>query len=100
MKERFFVKKFPARKVTTISSEKVFNIVDVIETKEDNPTKKNKKNKSKDNMDMKEKINQVEATLISMEPEVKVVKTDKGLIERTESSKIVLTEDNRQLLVD
>ena len=100
MKERFFVKKFPSRKVTTISSEKVFNIVDVIETKEDNSTKKNKKNKSKDNMDMKEKINQVEATLISMEPEVKVVKKDKGLIERTESSKIVLTEDNRQLLGD
>jgi hypothetical protein len=51
-------------------------------------------------MDMNEKINQAEAALISMEPEVKVVKTDKGLIERTESSKIVLTEDNRQLLVD
>ena len=31
---------------------------------------------------------------------VKVVKKDKGLIERTESSKIVLTEDNRQVLND
>ena len=32
--------------------------------------------------------------------EVKVVKKDRGLIERTESSKIVLTEDNRQVLGD
>jgi len=32
--------------------------------------------------------------------EVKIVKKDKGLIERTESSKIVLTEDNRQVLND
>ena len=31
---------------------------------------------------------------------VKVVKKDRGLIERTESSKIVLTEDNRQVLTD
>ena len=51
-------------------------------------------------MDFKDKIKQAEETLVSMEPAVKVVKSDKGLIERTESSKIVLTEDNRQLLVD
>lgn len=31
---------------------------------------------------------------------VKIVKKDKGLIERTESSKIILTEDNRQVLND
>lgn len=31
---------------------------------------------------------------------VKYVKADKGLIERVESSKIVLTEDNKQLLND
>lgn len=31
---------------------------------------------------------------------VKRIKKDKGLIERTESSKIVLTEDNKQLLID
>lgn len=31
---------------------------------------------------------------------VKFVKKDKGLIERTESSKIILTEDNRQVLND
>ena len=32
--------------------------------------------------------------------DTKVIKRDKGLIERTESSKIILTEDNRQLLND
>ena len=31
---------------------------------------------------------------------VKLLKKDRGLIERTESSKIVLTEDNRQVLGD
>ena len=31
---------------------------------------------------------------------VKVVKSDKGLIERTESSRVILTEDNRQVLND
>lgn len=30
----------------------------------------------------------------------KRLKTDKGLIERAESSKIVLTEDNKELLID
>ena len=31
---------------------------------------------------------------------IKRVKNDKGLIERTESSKVILTEDNRQILID
>ena len=31
---------------------------------------------------------------------IKRIKKDKGLIERTESSKTILTEDNKQLLVD
>lgn len=30
---------------------------------------------------------------------IKRVKSDKGLIERTESSKIILSEDNRQVLL-
>ena len=30
----------------------------------------------------------------------KRIKKDKGLIERTESSKTILTEDNKELLVD
>ena len=31
---------------------------------------------------------------------IKKVKSEKGLSERTESSKVVLTEDNRQILID
>ena len=30
----------------------------------------------------------------------KVIKNDRGLIERTKSSKVILTEDNRQILND
>lgn len=48
-----------------------------------------------------EKINAV-ASILSAETEVPVkkLKKDKGLIERTESSKMILTEDNKELLVD
>ena len=31
---------------------------------------------------------------------IRRVKSDRGLIERTESTKIILTEDNRQILND
>ena len=51
-------------------------------------------------MDLKEKIAAAEEVMNSIAPEVKVVKKDRGLIERTESSKIILTEDNRQVLND
>ena len=82
---------------------------DNIETKKSNEEikevkpiegKKNKKEKKQETMDFNDKMKQVEETLSTMEPNVKVVKSDKGLIERTESSKIILTEDNRQLLND
>lgn len=61
---------------------------------------KNKQTKTKETMD--ERINKAEEIMNNMKAEnhVKVVKKDKGLIERTESSKIVLTEDNRQVLND
>ena len=49
---------------------------------------------------LEDKIKQAETTLNNMETEVKVIKKDKSIIERTEASKIVLVEDNRQLLVD
>ena len=51
---------------------------------------------------MNEKVNKAEEIMNNMmaADNVKVLKKDKGLIERTESSKIVLTEDNRQVLND
>ena len=58
----------------------------------------NKKSKSKEAMD----IDQIEKLASELTPDqtTKVIKKDKGLIERTESSKIMITEDNKQLLTD
>ena len=64
---------------------------------DDNAVKDNK------NMDIKEKAARIEEIMQNPEANtgrVKKVKKDKGLIERTESSKVVLTEDNKQLLND
>lgn len=58
----------------------------------------NKKSKKKQAM-TKEQIEKA----VEMADElsnVKVIKKDRGLIERTESSKVILTEDNRQVLMD
>ena len=65
----------------------------------DNKAKNNKK-KQKDDMIDKSQISTIEDAVKNMQPEVKVVKKDRGLIERTESSKIIITEDNRQVLND
>ena len=67
-----------------------------------NTAKQNNKQVSKNtgNMNEMEKIATAEEVVAAMAPEVKVVKTERGLIERTESSKIILTEDNRQVLND
>jgi len=52
-------------------------------------------------MTTEEKIALAQAALDGQEaPSVKRVKRDKGLIERTESSKTILTEDNKELLND
>lgn len=56
-----------------------------------------------ENMDTQDKI-RMAAALLNQEDEslvkVKKMRKDKGLIEKTESSKIILTEDNRELLND
>lgn len=62
--------------------------------------KKNKRTKKENNM-MSEQIEKAEFLAQNLNNDsVKVVKKDRGLIERTESSKIILTEDNRQVLND
>lgn len=69
--------------------------------KNEKPTKiKNNKKNRKEDMINKDQITAIEAAIENMQPEVKVVKKDRGLIERTESSKIIITEDNRQVLND
>ena len=49
-------------------------------------------------MDTKEKIQIAAEILDSSDVNVKKIKKEKGLIERTESSKTIITEDNRELL--
>ena len=61
---------------------------------------KNKKNKKTENIMTEEQMMKAMGMADELNPQVKMVKKDRGLIERTESSKIVLTEDNRQVLND
>lgn len=54
-------------------------------------------------MDTKEKVELAQAILSQENQEaknVKKIKKDKGLIERVDSSKTILTEDNKELLND
>ena len=62
-------------------------------------SKKNNK-KVKEGKDMTLEQVEMAAELANFDYEKKVAKKDKSLIERTESSKIVLAEDNRQVLND
>jgi hypothetical protein len=69
------------------------------------PQLKEAKNNVKENkqvMTTSEKIAMAQSVLNDniQESPVKRVKKDKGLIERTESSKTILTEDNKELLND
>lgn len=49
-------------------------------------------------MDTKEKVQLANAILNNEQPKIKKIKKEKGLIERTENSVTILTEDNRELL--
>lgn len=105
MKLRFFKKRLPASPKNVQVIHTVEPVVEIVDNSKENIIKVEKpKNKSskknKENMDTVDKIKAAEATIDSMQQEVKVIKADKGLIERTESSKIILTEDNRQVLID
>lgn len=74
---------------------------------EKKPHAVNEKNNNDNNTDnimseeLTKKLDRIESIVDdNNEKPVKRLKKDKGLIERTESSKIVLTEDNKQLLMD
>ena len=65
--------------------------------------RKNNNEKNIKDMDTQEKIMMANAILNKQDEsinKVKKVRKDRGLIEKTESSKIILTEDNRELLND
>lgn len=61
---------------------------------EDNQEQKNSKD-----MTTQEKVEMANQVL-GTTPKVKRVKSDKGLIERAETNKTILMEDNRELLID
>ena len=61
--------------------------------------KDNNKIKKKAVMTTDEKVAMAQ-NVLTPASNTKRIKKDKGLIERTESSKTILTEDNKELLVD
>ena len=83
----------------------VDTVVEKTVVKEEKPVeKKPRKNKTKKEEDMNENLEKVKA-LVGPDVEVperkvKREKKDTGLIERTEGSEILLTEDNKMLLND
>jgi hypothetical protein len=119
---QFIKKRFPTRpniRKNNIQKPKVEVKTEVVEIKKEDivespapiiekekveveQTKSSKNKKKKEDKDMinKEQLAAIEAAMDNMNPTVKVVKQDRGLIERTESSKIIITEDNRQVLND
>jgi hypothetical protein len=99
MKLRFVTKKFEKRGNYVIMNSPAKEAASAPQKAA--PKLKNKKSsKTTSDMNEMEKIATAEEVMAAMAPEVKVVKKDRGLIERTESSKIILTEDNRQVLND
>ena len=59
----------------------------------------NKDSKKKSVMNTDEKVAMAQS-ILAPSSNTKRIKKDKGLIERTESSKTILTEDNKELLID
>lgn len=57
-------------------------------------------NENKSVMTTDEKVAMAQEVMAGQNHNTKRLKKDKGLIERTESSKTILTEDNKELLND
>lgn len=87
------MKRFICKKLYDKNNSKLRQKISVVENKEE---------KEIEVMDTKEKIQKANEILSQKEPQQKFkkVKLDKSLIERTKSSTIILTEDNRELLKD
>lgn len=69
-------------------------------TKEDKEVKKENIKEDIVMMDTKEKVALANEILAAPKTSAKRIKKDKGLIERVETNKIILTEDNKELLND
>lgn len=94
------------RNISYIGSneEKVKESVQVKEDISQINSEKNNKEENKVVMNTAEKVEMANKILAQQESmpkqKVKKIRKDKGLIERTESSKTILTEDNKELLID
>lgn len=77
--------------VTKVASKEAFS-KEIVEEKVNNEDKK------EDTVMNTDKIGMAEAVLDETPKAVKKIKKDKGLIERAESSKTIITEDNKQVL--
>lgn len=78
-----------------IAKEAVKDDVVAVEKKEENKKAKKDKTMTSENIEHMEQL----ANELSAEQTTKRIKKDKGLIERIESEKTMLTEDNKQLLL-
>lgn len=94
--KRFIIKKILTKNLQKRNS----NIHHTVKKELNNDEKtKNKPLKKEDKMmETKEKI-KLANEILDTQSKVKKIKKEKGLIERTESSKIILTEDNKELLI-
>lgn len=99
-----YVRQFPNSIVKHIIQPKVDKKETIEENKVIEVDKEVKENKEvkKDKKMADERLEKIEKIIGSKAPKrkVKVEKKDKGLIERTENSTILLTEDNKMVLND
>lgn len=103
MVTRFFGKNPRRKYVRQIPNRNISHVVATNEKKEEVAKKieENKTNKEKKDM-ADERLEKIEQITGAKAPKrkVKVEKKEKGLIERTDNSTILLTEDNKMLLND
>lgn len=97
---QFVHKRFSKRQPLPVVSAPVQPKVEEKKVEEQKEVVKNKKSKKSIDMNTVEQVSAAEAAMEEIAPVVKHVKKDRSLIERTESSKIILAEDNRQVLND
>lgn len=98
---RFITKKIQERRTKFRNKHIVVKEFNELQNEEININIENniKEEKTIDVMDTKEKI-ELANQILEQEVKVKRIKKDKGLIEKVETNKIILTEDNRELLRD
>lgn len=89
--------------MANITNNKEVKIQEQTEEKKESPVTDNNINKCKkkemNNTDL-EKITDIVDSMNNSDKNVKRIKNEKGLIERVDINKVVLTEDNKMLLKD